>query len=165
MLVAVADVCCCCCCCGCPVAVAAPGSCSWLLVTQHLVLCASPAFDSLSGCPQYEVPRAGAPAPVHAAGVHRHGQVASEPVVPQSRQPRQQAAETRRCQIARRRAGRQAGAHRRGEDTPFTRSVGLTGRSRLCSGSKFYFNLRNLTEPAVAEDFCLAADRRSRESP
>jgi hypothetical protein len=30
--------------------------------------------------------------------------------------PRQQAAETRRCQVARRCAGRQAGAHRRGEE-------------------------------------------------
>jgi hypothetical protein len=78
---------------------------------------------------------------VHAAGVHKHGQVASESVVPRSRQPRQQAAETRRCQVAEEThgppSGRAQGHEVSGSHGAFT---------FVFRGSKFYSNLRDLTE-------------------
>jgi hypothetical protein len=122
------------------------------------------------------VPRAGAPAPVHAAlgGTQARpgGQRASGAVVPRSRcraarqVPGQQAAETRRCQVAEEMRGppggrtQEAGARR----CPFYEVSGSHGAfTSAFRGSKFYFN-RNPTEPTTAEEFCLTTGRRSRGS-
>jgi hypothetical protein len=83
-------------------------------VSKLVLPCAT--FDSLGGWP----PVGGAPSrrttsPVHAAGVHRQGHVASEPVGARSRQPRQQqAAETRRCKAVERGDARAAKRARTG---------------------------------------------------
>jgi hypothetical protein len=46
----------------------------------------------------------------------------------------------RRC------AGRRAGAHRRGEDSPLMRLTDLRGFTFVFRGSKFFFNHRDLTD-------------------
>jgi hypothetical protein len=61
-------------------------------------------------------------------------------------QAARQAARRGDAEQPRRCAGRRAGAHRRGEDSPLTRLVDLMGFAFVFRGSKFYFNRRDLTD-------------------
>jgi hypothetical protein len=84
---------------------------------------------------------------VHAAGVHRRGQVASEQVVPRSIQSRQQSAETRRCQVAEETHGPRGGRAQEGRRAPPGRKVfpdplAANAQSlRLRLGANFYLEV------------------------
>jgi hypothetical protein len=98
----------------------------WLCYIQTAWV-VSPDRSTRSGCPQWEV-RVGTPAPeVRADGVHKNRESSGAPT-----QATRQAARRGDAEQPRRCAGRRAGAHRRGEDSPLTRSADLMGGVYVC---------------------------------
>ena len=96
----------------------------WIFINgQKLLASGQEVRSTRSGCPQWEVPRVGTPAPeVQAAGVHRESSGAPTQAAWQRQAARRGDAEQpRRC------AGRRAAARRRGEDSPLTGLADLRG--------------------------------------